>query len=91
MVGFDPTTTGEVSPARSRQLDGLELAVDVDEALRGADVMVLLTEWPEFTSLDPHRVAETMRGNAVVDTRNLLDPASFRSAGLAYDGVGRPQ
>ena len=91
VVGFDPTTVGEVSPARSRQLDGLELAVDVDEALRGADVMVLLTEWPEFTSLDPHRVAETMRGHAVVDTRNLLDPASFRSAGLAYDGVGRPQ
>jgi hypothetical protein len=32
-----------------------------------------------------------MRGAAVVDTRNLFDPASIRSAGLSYDGVGRPR
>jgi UDPglucose 6-dehydrogenase len=91
VTAFDPTTATAVSPARLRQLEGIELAEDVDGAIRDKDVVVLLTEWPEFRSLDPHRVASLMRGRSVVDTRNLLDPASFRSAGLHYDGVGRPQ
>ncbi|MGA1551435.1 MAG: UDP-glucose dehydrogenase family protein [Ilumatobacteraceae bacterium] len=91
ITAFDPTTAADVSPARMRQLDGIELATDADGAIRDVDVVVLLTEWPEFRSLDPHRVASLMRGRSVVDTRNLLDPASFRSAGLHYDGVGRPQ
>ncbi len=91
ITAFDPTTAADVSQARMRQLDGIELATDADGAIRDVDVVVLLTEWPEFRSLDPHRVASLMRGRSVVDTRNLLDPASFRSAGLHYDGVGRPQ
>lgn len=91
VIGYDPTTCEGVSAARGRQLDGIELASHVDDAIRDADVVVLLTEWPEFRSLDPRRVASLMRGRSVVDTRNLLDPASFRSAGLHYDGVGRPQ
>ena len=91
ITAFDPTTAADVSPVRMRQLDGIELATDADGAIRDVDVVVLLTEWPEFRSLDPHRVASLMRGRSVVDTRNLLDPASFRSAGLHYDGVGRPQ
>jgi UDPglucose 6-dehydrogenase len=52
-------------------------------------VSVVLTEWPEFGHLDLDRLAHVMRGRAIVDTRNVLDPAAVRSRGLDYDGVGR--
>ena len=56
---------------------------------RGADAVVLLTEWDEFRWLDFDRVREAMRGDAIVDARNLLDPAAMRRRGFAYQGVGR--
>jgi UDPglucose 6-dehydrogenase len=53
-------------------------------------VLALLTEWDEFRWLDFARVCEVMAPpRAVVDTRNLLDPAAMRRRGLAYEGVGR--
>ena len=52
-------------------------------------MLVVLTEWPEFADLDLAAVADAMRGAAVVDTRNLLDPHAVEAAGLSYEGVGR--
>jgi len=68
---------------------GIELCVDVYDAASGADAVVLLTEWDEFRWLDFERVREAMRGRAIVDARNLLDPAAMRRRGFAYQGVGR--
>jgi len=51
--------------------------------------VVIATEWPEFSGVDIAAVAEAMRGRALVDMRNLLDPSAVRAAGLTYDGVGR--
>jgi UDPglucose 6-dehydrogenase len=83
--GYDPGA-GE----RPRELvPGLELCVDVYDAASGADAIVLLTEWDEFRWLDFERVRESMRGRAIVDARNLLDPAAMRRRGFAYQGVGR--
>ncbi len=86
---YDPTTVGALDHVQSRRLDQLELSEDPYAAAAGADVVVLLTEWPEFGYLDLDRLAEVMRGRAVVDTRNVLDPVAVRSRGLTYDGVGR--
>ena len=86
---YDPTAAGELDHVQRGRLDGLALAADPYAAATGADVTVLLTEWPEFGYLDLDRLAEVMRGRAVVDTRNVLDPAGVRSRGLTYDGVGR--
>jgi UDPglucose 6-dehydrogenase len=86
---YDPTVTGELNPIQRERLAGLDLqAAAVDVAL-GADVVVVLTEWPEFATIDLDKVASVMRGDAVVDCRNLLDGDQVRSAGLRYDGVGR--
>jgi UDPglucose 6-dehydrogenase len=75
---------------RPRELvPGLELCVDVYDAASGADAVVLLTEWDEFRWLDFERVRDAMRGRAIVDARNLLDPAAMRRRGFAYQGVGR--
>jgi UDPglucose 6-dehydrogenase len=68
---------------------GIELCGDAYDAATGADAIVLLTEWDEFRWLDFDRVREAMGGNAIVDARNLLDPAAMRRRGFAYHGVGR--
>jgi UDPglucose 6-dehydrogenase len=82
---FDPAA-GEEARAR---LDGIEICSDPYEAATGADVVALLTEWDQFRWLDFDRVRDAMRRPAVVDTRNLLDPAAMRRRGFSYDGVGR--
>ncbi len=64
----------------------------VDESLlaaMGADALVVLTEWPEFRSLDWAAVAGTLTSRVVVDTRNLLDSDVLRRAGIGWVGVGR--
>jgi UDPglucose 6-dehydrogenase len=70
-------------------LPGLELCADAYAAVQDADAVALLTEWDEFRWLDFDRVATTMRQAALVDSRNLLDPAALRRRGFRYDAVGR--
>ncbi len=68
-----------------------DLAV-VDDALlaaKDAEVLVVLTEWPQFRGLDWAAVADVMRNPMVVDARNHLDPAVLRRAGIGWVGVGR--
>ncbi|MFI4989564.1 MAG: UDP-glucose dehydrogenase family protein [Solirubrobacterales bacterium] len=59
------------------------------ETIEAAEVVVLVTEWPEFLELDWSEVAEAMSGDLVIDGRNALDPDAVRAAGLVYEGVGR--
>jgi UDPglucose 6-dehydrogenase len=87
---FDPTVGARADGAKALTLTGIELAGNALEAARGAGVLVIATEWPEFAKLDLAELATAMADDAViVDTRNLLDPATVRAAGLRYDGVGR--
>jgi len=58
------------------------------DCIASADVLVLLTDWAEYSALDWDRVREAMRGNAVVDLRNALDAAAVAAHGLAYHGIG---
>ena len=59
------------------------------EACEGADALAVLTEWPEFAQVDPAAVASTLRSASVVDGRNVLNIAAWKSAGFEYRGVGR--
>jgi UDPglucose 6-dehydrogenase len=87
---FDPTVGTDAGESKAVSLTGIELASDPIEAARDARVLVVATEWPEFAKLDLAELAGAMATDAViVDTRNLLDPATVRAAGLGYDGVGR--
>jgi UDPglucose 6-dehydrogenase len=67
-----------------------ERCSDPYSACRGADLVVVLTGWREFRELDMEKVASLMGGHAVLDTRNVLDAARVRGAGLQYEGVGIP-
>ena len=59
------------------------------DALKGAEIMVLVTEWNEYRNLNLHKAKELMNGNIILDTRNLLDPLQAKERGFVYEGVGR--
>jgi UDPglucose 6-dehydrogenase len=69
------------------QLSYGESAFDV---ARGADVVVLLTEWAEFREIDPRAMGEIVAQRRIVDGRHALDPAQWRGAGWEYRALGRP-
>jgi UDPglucose 6-dehydrogenase len=60
------------------------------EACRGADVVLVLTEWREFRDLVPADLDGVVREKRIVDGRNCLDPELWRNAGWTYRGLGRP-
>jgi UDPglucose 6-dehydrogenase len=68
----------------------LNYATSAFEACEGADVVLVLTEWAEFRSIDPAVLKTTVRSAAVVDGRNCLDAAAWRAAGWLYRALGRP-
>lgn len=67
----------------------LNYATSVREACEAADAVLVLTEWPEFTDLDPRTLAETVRTKVVVDGRSCLDTARWTAAGWAVHALGR--
>jgi UDPglucose 6-dehydrogenase len=83
---YDPTVA--VGQAGD-DLAGLAISADPYEACRGAEVLVLLTEWDEFRWLDFEKVGDLMIERSVVDARNLLDPRALRQKGFDYRGIGR--
>ncbi|AGF73573.1 UDP-glucose dehydrogenase family protein [Corynebacterium halotolerans] len=67
----------------------LGYADSVEEALRGADVVVLATEWRQFKELDPVAVGELVDTKIIIDGRNVLDPVTWRDAGWTIHALGR--
>ena len=59
------------------------------EALKGADCLVLVTEWDEFRNLDKEKMKSLMKQPIVVDGRNVYEPDQMRALGFKYEGVGR--
>ncbi|MFD0373634.1 UDP-glucose dehydrogenase family protein [Streptomyces sp. NPDC127114] len=62
------------------------------DAVRGADVVLHLTEWREFRdALDPSELASVVSSPVILDGRNALDPLRWREAGWTYRAMGRPR
>ncbi len=68
----------------------LRYAESALDACRDADVVLHLTEWPEFREVDPAVLGEVVAQRNVIDGRNCLDRESWRAAGWTYRGLGRP-
>lgn len=86
VTGYDPRLAA-MDPA----VLGRSTIVTVDDphvAAKGADAILVLTEWPHFRELDWRLIAEQAPGATVLDTRNLLDPVALAEAGLTYLGNG---
>ena len=75
--------------AAARRHPDLVTEPDTHQALRDADLVLLLTEWAEYVELEPSEVATWVRRLAIVDGRNALDPARWRASGWDYHGLGR--
>jgi UDPglucose 6-dehydrogenase len=81
---YDP----EAGAVLSRAAEPFAVASDAAGAARDADVLAVLTEWREFSDLDPAALSGLVARQAVVDGRNALDPGRWRGAGWDYRGIG---
>ena len=68
---------------------GLEYYEDEYEAARGADAVLIATEWNEYRNLDLEKLRSVMKSPVILDTRNVLDPEMARSTGFRYAGIGK--
>lgn len=85
VVAFDP----QGMPRAKQLIHGLVCGTDTMDTVKGADAVVVLTEWADFRTLDLSDVAKVMRTPMLVDLRNLFDAEAARQAGMAYFPLGR--
>jgi UDPglucose 6-dehydrogenase len=82
---FDP----EAMQNARRLYPTLTYAPNVQAACTGADIVMVLTEWNQFATLQPDELAGLVRRRTIIDGRNCLDPVLWRQSGWEYFGVGR--
>jgi UDPglucose 6-dehydrogenase len=70
-------------------LEGVEWCEGALEASKGADAALILTEWNEFRGLDLKALKNNMKGDALIDLRNVYSPESVKNAGFEYTSIGR--
>ncbi len=87
VVAYDPEAAAE---ARRVLGDRIEFASRAMDAVRGADALLVVTEWNEFRNPDFTALVATMRSPVVFDGRNVYSPADVRAAGMEYRCIGRP-
>jgi UDPglucose 6-dehydrogenase len=85
---FDPEAREETHRVYGDR-DDLKLCDSAYQALNGADVLAIVTEWKAFRSPDFARIRASLGSPAIFDGRNLYDPKQVEEAGLAYYGIGR--
>jgi UDPglucose 6-dehydrogenase len=83
---YDPAAT-ENARKVCPELKYAETAIG---AVTGADVVLLLTDWPEFAKLDPAELGAVTAAKTIIDGRYMLDPAVWRAAGWRYRASGIP-
>ncbi len=82
---YDPAATGKAR----KIMPEVEYRRDAYAVARGADAIVLVTEWNEFRQLDLVRIKRSMRRPVLVDGRNIYEPEQMRELGFVYRGIGR--
>lgn len=89
-AAFDGDACGRAAASRARQ--ALPASVRFTDsslgAARGADVLLVLTDWPEFGDTDPDELREVVATPAVADARHVLDPVRWREAGWHFRALG---
>jgi len=81
---FDPTV--RVIPPAIRQA---EIVDSVESSCEGAELLLVLTEWSQFSQINPIAIAKKMTSKRIIDCRNILDPDTWSEAGFQYHGIGR--
>lgn len=82
---YDPISM----PNAKKILQNVTLKDSVYETAKGADCLVIMTEWPQFTKLDLKKIKKLLSHPTIVDGRNIFDPAAMKKLGFHYSSVGR--
>ena len=85
---YDPEAMGECARIYGKRQD-LLLCHSREEALIGADALVICTEWKAFRTIEPDLLKRSLNYPIVVDGRNLFDPKTMADAGILYYAIGR--
>jgi UDPglucose 6-dehydrogenase len=85
IIAYDPKA---MTNARVLLGDSIEYAPDAYAAIKGADLLVIATEWDEFCGLDLKRIKSSMKNPKIFDMRNLIDINSAKALGFSYRGIG---
>jgi UDPglucose 6-dehydrogenase len=87
IAAYDPVAMEE----GAENLENVEWCKDSYAAIKGADALVIVTEWNEFRALDLKRIGELMNVRRIVDLRNIYKVKDMKAAGFHYISVGRPE
>ncbi len=82
---YDPVAMEEAK----HFLPNISYAADEYDAIKGADVLVIITEWNQFRALDMTKVKDLLKSPKIADLRNIYEPEDMRALGFEYVGVGR--
>ncbi|MSY61780.1 MAG: nucleotide sugar dehydrogenase [Actinobacteria bacterium] len=77
-----------IEPARKR-FPNLEYALNVNDALKDANLVLHLTEWKEYRQIDPAAISSLVKNKIIIDGRNMLDRDLWRKAGWKFRALGR--
>lgn len=83
-------TDPKALPNAQRRFPELHYQPDAETAMRGAEALLLLTEWNQYRDLDPYELSANVTTPKILDGRNVLDSEKWRAAGWSYRGLGRP-
>ena len=87
IAACDPQALENVRHALGNRIS-VDYCASAEAAAQGADALLLVTEWSDYTSLDPARLRSVVRTPVVFDGRNALNKPAWEKAGFAYRGVG---
>ena len=87
LQAYDPEG---MKTAKSLLPEDIRYCEEVDTAIRGADALVIITDWDIFRTLSPQHLAQEMRGKIIMDLRNIFDASTMYQAGFDYHSIGRP-
>ncbi len=85
LKAFDPAA----GSAAANEVRGLMICDDIESVARGADALVIITEWNQFRNLDLTKIKKLLKKPILIDLRNIYLPARVRAAGLKYVGIGQ--
>lgn len=86
ITAFDPKA---MTTAKEILQDKIDYADSLENTVEGADVLVILTEWPEFKEMDLNKIASLMKSKIILDFRNMLDKDKVLQSGFTYQCIGK--
>jgi UDPglucose 6-dehydrogenase len=86
---YDPQAAENMKALFPPDPERIEYCVSAYAAAEGANALLLLTEWPEFASLDLDKIKAALANPIIIDGRNVFEPAAVRKMGFEYYSIGR--